>query len=103
MSNISNWPADRDLSGTTILSQSGPGTVGNEGLLHISQSSRITEASSSDCLVLYPRHSLRESYSSAEMQSVYSTALANFIVLTIIREYYILKNLNSTNGKEVTL
>ena len=30
-----------------------------------------------DCLVLYPGHSLRESYSSTEMQSVYSTTQAN--------------------------
>ena len=30
--------------------------------------------SPSDCLVSYPGHSLRESYSSAETQLVYSTA-----------------------------
>ena len=48
------------LSGPTILSQSGPGSSGNEGVHHILQSSSITEASPSD-----PEHSL---------QSVYSTA-----------------------------
>ena len=36
--------------------------------------SKATEASRSDCLVSYTGHSLGESYSSAEMQSVYSTA-----------------------------
>ena len=44
--------------------------------LHFSQSSR-TWTSPSDCLVAYPGHSLEEFYPSAEMQSVYSTALAN--------------------------
>ena len=57
-----------------LQTQSGPGSNGNEGVLHIPQSSSITEASPSDCL----GRSLRESYPSAEMQSVYSTALANW-------------------------
>ncbi len=38
----------------TTLGQSGPGRNDNEGLLHIPQSSSITGASPSDCLVLYP-------------------------------------------------
>ena len=38
------------------------------------QSSSISEALQSDCLVSYPGYSLRESYSSAEMQSGYSIA-----------------------------
>ena len=42
------------LSGATTLGQSGPGSDGNEGVLCIPQSSCITEASPSDCLVLYP-------------------------------------------------
>ena len=40
----------------------------------IPQSSRSKGASPSDCFVSYPRNSFRESYPSAEMQWVYSTA-----------------------------
>ena len=59
------WPIDRILSGATTPEQSGPGSDGN-------QSSKITEASPSDCLVSYLGHSFGESYLYAEMQSVYS-------------------------------
>ena len=38
--------------------QSGPGSYGNKRVLHIPQSSSITEASPSDCLVSYLGHSL---------------------------------------------
>ena len=58
MSNSSIWPIDRTLSGATTPAQSGPWSNANEGVLCIPQSSRITEASLSDCLMLYPRHSL---------------------------------------------
>ena len=51
-------PIDRTLSGTTTPGQRGPGSNGNEGVLHISQSSNITGASPSDCLESYPGHSL---------------------------------------------
>ena len=64
------WPIDRTLSGATTPGQSGPGSDGNEGVLHIPHSSRLTGAPPSDCL----GHSLGESYSSAEKQSVYFTA-----------------------------
>ena len=37
--------------------QSGPGSNGNEGVLHIPQSPSITGTSPSDCLVSYPGHS----------------------------------------------
>ena len=48
------------------LNQSGPGNDGNEGVLRIPQSSSITGASPSDCLVSYLGHSLEGgSYSSA--------------------------------------
>ena len=47
---------------------------GNEGALNIPQSSSITGASPSDGLVSYPGHSSRDSYHSAEIQSMYSTA-----------------------------
>ena len=52
------WPIDRTLSGSTTPGQSGPGTDGDEGALCILQSSNITEASPSDCLVSYSGHSL---------------------------------------------
>ena len=79
MSNSSIWPLDRSLSDATTLGQSGPGINGNKGVLCIPQSSIITGASPSDCLVSYPRHSLRAgSYSSTEMQLVYSTAPAEW-------------------------
>ena len=51
--------------------------------LRITQSSSITGASPSDCLVSYPGHALGWSYPSAEMQSVYSTAPADGADLTM--------------------
>ena len=55
----------------------GPVSDDNEAVLHIPQSSSITETSPSDCLVSYPEHSLGNSYPSVEMQSVYSVASAD--------------------------
>ena len=49
---------NRPISGTTTLSQSGPGSDGNEEVLCILQSSSITGASPSDCLGSYRGHSL---------------------------------------------
>ena len=66
------------LSGTTTLGLSGPWSDGNKGVLHIPQSSSITGASPSDCLVSYPERSLGESYPSTEMQLVYSTTLGDW-------------------------
>ena len=60
--------------------QSGPGSNGNEGVLHISQSPSITGTSPSDFLVSYPGLSLEGSYPSAEVQSVYSTAPADWAI-----------------------
>ena len=51
MSNSSIWPIDRNLSRATTQDQSGPGSDGNEGVLHVPQSSSILEASPSDCLM----------------------------------------------------
>ena len=42
--------------------QSGPGNEGNKGVLCIPQSSSVTGASPSDCLVSYLGHFLEESY-----------------------------------------
>ena len=66
------------LLGAITLGQSGCGSEGNEGVLCIPQSFSITGASRSDCLMSYPEHSLGESYPSTEMQSVYSTATADW-------------------------
>ena len=74
---MSIWPIDRILSGVTTLDLSEAGSDSNEGALCIPQSSSLTEASQSDCLISYPEHSLEESYPSAEMQSAYSAPPAD--------------------------
>ena len=56
-------------SGATIPGQSRPGSI--------TQSSSIIRASPSDCLVSYVGHSLGGSYSSSEIQLVYSTTPAD--------------------------
>ena len=53
-------------------------------MYHIPQSSSITEASPSDCLLSYPGYSLGEFYPSAEMQSMYSTTTADWAMQTRI-------------------
>ena len=57
---------NKTLSGPTTPSQSEPGSDGNEGVFHNSQSSSIIGASPSDCLVSYLEHSLGKCYPSAE-------------------------------------
>ena len=57
MSNNSIWPIDKTQSGATTLGLTWPGSDGNEAVLYISQSSNITAASPSDCLVSYAGHS----------------------------------------------
>ena len=47
------WHINGTLTATTTLGQSGPGSNGNKGILHISQSFR-TEAALIDDLVSYP-------------------------------------------------
>ena len=93
------YPIDRTLSGATTSGQSGLGSDGNKGVLHIPQSSRIIEASPSDCLVSYPGHALGESYSSAEMQSMYSAASAEkakIFFVYILAYIYIRKEIIDT-------
>ena len=72
------WPIDRTLSGGTSLGQSGPGSDRNKGVIYIPERSSITGASPSNCLVSYPGHLLRESYSSAKKQLVYSATSADW-------------------------
>ena len=57
--------------------QNGPRSNGNKGVLYFPQSS-MTRALLSHGLVSYPGNLLEESYPSAEMQLVYSTAPANW-------------------------
>ena len=64
------------------MGQSRPGSDGNEEVLRIPQSSSIAGTSPSDCLVSYLGHLLGGgSYLSAEKQSVYSTAPANWAII----------------------
>ena len=58
MSNSSIRPIDRTPSGTTTPGQSGPGSDGYEGLLHIPPNSSFAGVTSSDCLVSYPGHKM---------------------------------------------
>ena len=76
---ISIWPINRSLSGATTPGKSGPGSDCNDGVLLIPQSSSVTGTLPSDCLVSVPEHFLRESFSSAEMLPLYSTAPANWV------------------------
>ena len=77
------WTIDRTLSGATTPNQSGPGSDGNEEVLHIPLSSSITGTSPSDCFsVIFRTLIRRKFYTSAEKQSVYSTALANWTIYT---------------------
>ena len=78
--NSSVWFIDETLTGSTTRCQSGPGRIGNKGILHIPQNSR-TGISPSDGLVSYPGYALVESYLSEEMQSMYSTVTSNWMVL----------------------
>ena len=72
-------PIDKTLSVAPPPGQSGPRSDGNERVLHITKISRISETSPSECSVSYAGHSLGwGSYPSAEMQSVYSTASADW-------------------------
>ena len=83
MPNSSIWRTDRNISVATTPGQSQPGRDGNKRLLRIPQSSCITGASPSDCLVLYPGHSLGKSHLSADMQSVYSAAPTDLVKIYI--------------------
>ena len=57
MLNSSIWPIDKTLSGVTTPGESGPGSYGNEGVLHIPENSK-TGTSLSDGLISYPENSL---------------------------------------------
>ena len=59
---------DKTLSGATTPSQSEPESDGNEGVLHIPQSSNHTGTPPSDSLVSYPRHSLHRGWGLTPLQ-----------------------------------
>ena len=75
--NSSFLPILETFTGTITLGQNGAGSNDNEGVLDIAWKSR-TGVSSLDTLVSYQGYMLRGFYSSAEMQSVYCTAPANW-------------------------
>ena len=74
MSDSSIWPINRTLSGATTSGQSAPGSDVTERVLCIPQSSSITR----------PGYALGGGYLSPDMQSVYSTAPADWASLKII-------------------
>ena len=90
MSNSSIWPTDRTLPSATTPRESGPGSVRNEGVLHISKSSSINEALPPSCFVSYLGHSLRKYYLSVEMQSVYSASPADWATHHFISIFFLL-------------
>ena len=53
-----------------LWSQDGPGSDGNEGVLYFPQSSSITGATPSDCLMSYTGHSLVVGGSLTPLQSL---------------------------------
>ena len=57
MSNSFIWPIDKTILDATTPGQNGPGSDDHESVICISQSSSITGAFPSDCLMSYPGHS----------------------------------------------
>ena len=71
-----------------LQDKSRPGFNGNKEVLHIPQIHKVG-VSSSNGLMSYPGHSLGVSYSSAEMQSEYSTAPADWVAMESEYHWYI--------------
>ena len=80
---------NRVLSGATTSGQNKPWSVRNKRILCIPQTSSITRASPSDCFVSYSGYSMEKYYPSAEMQSVYSTASADWATNSCVKIIYI--------------
>ena len=72
------WPIDRPLSGSTTPGKSGLKSNGNEEVLHFPPKYSIIGTWPWYFLESYCAYSLRESYPSAEMQSLYSTTPADW-------------------------
>ena len=84
------WPIDRTLLGTTIPSQSRSGSNGNEEVIHILQISKVREIRRFN--VISRKLVGWGSYPSEEMQSVYSTALANWATVVVNDIHFLLYN-----------
>ena len=75
------------LAGATILGPSRLEINGNEDVLYIPKKSR-TGPSPSDGRLSYLGHSLEGSYHSADMQSAYSTASADWAASELTKNDY---------------
>ena len=75
----SSWPIDQTLSSATSLSKSGPGSDGNEDLLNISRPPALLDPHHQIFSVIFRTRFGGESHLSSDMQSVYSTAPANWV------------------------
>ena len=105
-SNISIGSIYRTLSGSTNLGYSELGSNGYEGVLRNPQIFNITGTSPSDCLVSYTGHLLGVgSYPSAEMQSVYFTAPADWATIASWRivAFSLVCRMQTTSSKIRTL
>ena len=71
------WPIDKTLSAAPTLGQSGPGSNGNEEVLHII---RIFKAGTSPWFNIISRTLVVRGLPPAEMQSVYSTVPADWAI-----------------------
>ena len=80
MSNSSFLPIDRTQSGATTPEQREHGSNGNEWVHHISQISK-TGIFPSDGVISYLAHSLVGVLPLAEMQTVYSKATADWVII----------------------
>ena len=83
LGNSSIWTIDSTLSDTTNPGQRGPGSIVNEEVHRITQSSSITETSSSHCLASYKGHSLVGSYQSPKEQPTGQAFMLGFRVLVV--------------------
>ena len=72
------WPIDRLYQVLPHRARVDLGAMVNKGRSAFPKAPVLLEASPSDCLVSYPGHSLERFYPSAEMQSVYFTAPADW-------------------------
>ena len=73
-------PVDKTLSGAKTPDLNGPKSDGSKGIFCIPESYSITGASLSDRLASYLGRLLGESFPTAETQSVYSTATADWTI-----------------------
>ena len=93
----SMWPFNRTLSVATTPGQRRPWSDDNKGVLYIPNLQHYWN-SPSDCLVSYTRHSLAESYPSAEMQLVHSAAPASWLMVKFLDHW----SLSEGNSPQVT-